>query len=390
MTTTLRLFDKDAYLQEFEAQVISCKEGEKGYEIILDQTAFFPEEGGQTSDTGTLFADKEIRVTDVQIREDVITHITDGPIPEGTKVTGRIDFEARYDKMQQHSGEHIFSGTVHRLFHYDNVGFHLSDSVVTMDFNGPLTPDEVTQIEDEVNRVIWEDVPIKTWYPEKEELDQLDYRSKKELTGAVRLVKIGPYDLCACCAPHVHTTGEIGLCKVVQLQNYKGGVRITICCGKRSLTDYRIKQDSVNAISNQLSAKPAEVSEACARILEECGIWKQRYNQLLGKLLSLEIEKLPADAENVLLWEETFDPVVSRNAVNEMMARFSGYCGLFCGNSVEGYRFIIGSAKEDCSALAGRIREIGGKGGGSKEMIQGSLKVDKETIEKLLNIRPKI
>ncbi|MCR4588833.1 MAG: alanyl-tRNA editing protein, partial [Lachnospiraceae bacterium] len=354
MTDTLKLFDADAYLTEFDGEVAECTPCKEGYALVLDQTAFFPEEGGQTADEGylcilsdaslhsadadenpslnkesdaALMQERQIPVKDVQIRDNVISHIVDTPLEAGTKVHGVIDFQVRYDKMQQHSGEHIFSGTVHQKFGYDNVGFRLSSNVVTMDFNGPMTPEQATEVEQFVNQVIWENIPIECWYPEKAELDALEYRSKKELEGAVRLVRIGAYDLCACCAPHVHRTGEIGLLKITGFQNYKGGVRISINCGKRALSDYHEKQASVSAISGLLSAKQEEVTAAVERLLEENGAWKQKYNQLLSTLLSRRIGELDAHLENVVLFEDTFDPVVSRNAVNEMTARFSGYCG---------------------------------------------------------------
>ncbi|MCR5032503.1 MAG: alanyl-tRNA editing protein [Lachnospiraceae bacterium] len=386
MTETLKLYDEDAYRQEFSATVLSCEEGKDGYALILDQTVFFPEEGGQSADTGYLCAEgstEQVQVKDVQIRDNVITHILEAPLAVGTKVVGHIDFAARYDKMQQHSGEHIFSGTVHRLFGYDNVGFRLSDHIVTMDFNGPLSPEQVAEVEEAVNRVIWENVPIVCRYVPKEELDRLEYRSKKELAGPVRLVQIASYDLCACCAPHVYTTGEIGLLKVTSLQNYKGGVRISICCGNRALQDYREKQESVTAVSNLLSAKPEEIGDAVSRLLEENGAWKQRYNVLMGKMLSDQIDSMDPAPENAILFEETFDPVVTRNAVNRMTERFSGYSALFCGSEEEGYRFIIGSKAKDCREIAAGIKELGGKGGGSAEMIQGSIHCERARLEQL-------
>ena len=218
---TVRLYDQDAYATEFEAEVLACEEVEKKekkvYQIWLDQTLFFPEEGGQSPDMGTIDG---IKVLDVQIKDEVITHTLAAPLAVGTTVKGVVDWKHRFYNMQQHSGEHIFSGIVHNRFGYDNVGFHLSDSIVTMDFNGVITAEDIEEIETEVNQAIIENIPVEVSYPTKEELKVLEYRSKIEIEGQVRIVTIPGYDVCACCAPHVRRTGEIGMLKVMNVQSY--------------------------------------------------------------------------------------------------------------------------------------------------------------------------
>ena len=232
---TEKLYDQDAYAVEFDAKVLSCEayhdKDESGYHVVLDRTLFFPEEGGQSPDKGTI---NGIEVTDVQIKKDVVTHSLKEPLAVDENVHGKIDWTHRFNNMQQHSGEHIFSGIVHSRFGYDNVGFHLSDNIVTMDFNGVLTADEVKEIETAVNDVIVKNLPVEITYPAKEELAALDYRSKIEIEGQVRIVTIPGVDVCACCAPHVKRTGEIGTLNVQSLSNYKGGVRISILSGFRA------------------------------------------------------------------------------------------------------------------------------------------------------------
>ena len=274
MTETIKLYDRDAYATEFEADIISCepnKADDKQFDIILNQTLFFPEEGGQSPDMGILGG---FRVVDVQIKNGVITHTVDisagdcceaeketgkqitgnefepekVELAAGVHVHGKIDWQHRFYNMQQHSGEHIFSGIVHRRFGFENVGFHLSDSVVTMDFSGVISPEDIAEVEHEVNVAISKNIPIEVTYPSRDELAQLEYRSKIEIEGQVRIVTVPGYDVCACCAPHVKRTGEIGMLKVMNYQNYKGGVRISILCGFRALEAFRQKCDIISEL----------------------------------------------------------------------------------------------------------------------------------------------
>ena len=212
MSETRKLYYEDVYQKEFTAEVLECRETDRGYEVVLDQTAFYPEGGGQPCDLGTL---NGISVVDVQEKGSEIVHYTEKPLETGSKVTGKIDWARRFDLMQQHSGEHIVSGLVHEAYGYDNVGFHMSSDVITVDFSGVLTETQLAEIEAETNQKIWENTPVEIFYPPKEELEKLSYRSKKELTGQVRLVRFPGSDLCACCGTHVTHTGEIGAVKTL-------------------------------------------------------------------------------------------------------------------------------------------------------------------------------
>ena len=196
----------------------------------------------------------------------MITHSLKEPLAVGETVHGIIDWTHRFNNMQQHSGEHIFSGIVHSRFGYDNVGFHLSDNIVTMDFNGVLTTDEVREVETAVNEVIVKNLPVEITYPSKEELKTLDYRSKIEIEGQVRIVTIPGVDVCACCAPHVKKTGEIGMLNVQSLSNYKGGVRISILSGFRALEEERKKSQVISSISGTLSANQELLPELVEKL----------------------------------------------------------------------------------------------------------------------------
>ena len=264
---TEKLYDKDSYLQEFQATVISCEQkNENTWRMVLDKTAFFPEGGGQTGDTGWL---NDVEVVDTHEKNGVIYHETKAPLEAGTQVAGKIDFAARFDKMQQHTGEHILSGIVCSTYNYNNVGFHLSSEITTLDFDGELSTEQVRELEIRVNQAIHENIPVKVKFPTKDELAEMDYRSKIEIEGQVRIVEIPGIDRCACCAPHVKTTAEVGLLKIQSCDRHRGGCRLTIVCGMRALKDYQQKQESVGKVSAALSAKPEKIAEAVEHLQEQ-------------------------------------------------------------------------------------------------------------------------
>ncbi|MBE5846427.1 MAG: hypothetical protein E7300_01980 [Lachnospiraceae bacterium] len=383
METTKRLFDEDAYLQTFMGTVASCKEAEdeahKGlYAVILDRTAFFPEEGGQSPDTGYI---GDATISDVQIRDDVITHYADRPLPAGSSFEGRIDWDRRFSNMQQHSGEHIFSGLVYSRFGYHNVGFHLSDHVVSMDFDGVLTPEDAAGIEKAVNGAIYANVPITVSYPSREEEQKLTYRSKKEIKGQIRLVTVEGYDICACCAPHVHRSGEIGILKVMSLQNYKKGVRITILCGYRALDAFRAKNAILSSLTGILTTGEEETVASVTRLKDEVRDLKGKCNLLKQELLQKRLSEVPGGQEDLLFFEDGIETSVLRHIVNEEVKKRSGFVAGFGGNDASGYAYIAGSVKKDCRDLLKHLQEaLGAKGGGKAEMIQGSVPSTKEKI----------
>lgn len=383
---TKKLYDIDAYQKEFDAVVLSCEEAiikeevvEKTvYQVVLDETLFFPEEGGQSPDKGVLGG---ANVLDVQIKKDVITHTLDTALEVGSRVHGEINWKHRFSNMQQHSGEHIFSGTVYRLFGFHNVGFHLSDNIVSMDFDGVLTEEDVAKVEYLVNEAIVRNLPITISYPDKETLDSLEYRSKIEIEGQVRIVTVGDVDVCACCAPHVRYTGEIGILKVMTLQNYKGGVRITILCGFRALEAFREKNAVVSALMNALTSNQDVLADRVEKLKASNQDYKYRLAVAKQKLMEIKIEQIPPEQEHVILFEQDIENPVMRNTVNELTIKHTGVCGIFVGDETEGYQFIIGSANVDCTKVAALLREeIKAKCGGSKQMIQGSVKAEERLI----------
>ncbi len=378
-----KLFYEDIHMIDFKATVTECNyiETKKVYEVVLDQTAFFPEEGGQVADRGTLARQA---VQDVRIKNDIIYHLLASPIAIGETVIGHVDWSQRFDFMQQHSGEHIISGLIHKHYGLQNVGFHLGLQEVTLDFNGELSWEQLREIEQEANDAVWQNLPVEITFPSSAELTQLEYRSKLNLTENVRIVTIPGYDTCACCAPHVETTGQIGLIKITNVQNHRGGIRVNILCGKRAVADYTEKQDSISAISVQLSAKQTAVTDAVDRLKGENLRLRELCNSLQANLIAHSVSSLPSPKESAhaVLFADIMNEIALRNAVNELTLQYAGYCAAFAGNDTDGYRFIIGSANLDCRELANRLRScFQAKGGGTAPMIQGTIMAERNELE---------
>lgn len=372
-TATKRLFEEDSSRKEFQAVVVSCENaGESVWNVVLDRTAFFPEGGGQAGDTGWL---DEIPVIDTVEKDGVIFHKVTAPLETGVQVQGHLDFQERFSKMQQHTGEHILSGIVHGIYGYDNVGFHLGAEITTLDFNGELTAEQVQDVEVKVNEAIFANLPVLVHYPSKEELENFDYRSKIEIEGQVRLVEIPGVDLCACCAPHVKFTGEVGILKILSCERHRGGCRLSIVCGMRSLLDYQQKQQMTGKVSALLSAKPEKLDEAVQHLQEQQQKLREQLNRIQNIYLQEKLEKIHAQDSCVCIFEESMDSIAMRNFVNGAMERCGGICGAFLGNEKVGYQYILGSSTKNVREIAQILNaQFQGKGGGKPQMVQGSLK----------------
>ncbi len=391
MSGTVKLYDIDAYQMEFVGIVLSCEERgldvenrENLFDVILDQTLFFPEEGGQDADTGFL---NGYEVLDVQIDGDIIRHTLRKPLEIGIQVSGCVDWKTRYSKMQQHSGEHIMSGLIHSHFGLDNVGFHLGQKNVTLDFNGFLTGEQLELMETLANEAIYKNVEISAEYPAKETLLTLDYRSKIEIDGAVRIVTIPGYDVCACCAPHVKRTGEIGMIKIVDAMKYKGGIRISILCGDRALENYRMFKQQAVAISGLLSAKQDALTDAVCKLKEDTFTLKGQIHSLQNALIEQKAAAVPDDTNHLFLFETALESMAHKNYVNLLTEKCSGICAVFVGDDSSGYRYIIRSRSADVRPVNEQLKtHFQAKGGGSAEMVQGSLQATKEQLLSLLQM----
>ena len=378
-----KLYYDSAYIKEFEAQVLSCQEGKKGWEITLSATAFYPEGGGQPADTGIL---GNVRVTDVHEKGGQVVHYTDGPLPVGEMVRGVIDWDRRFQHMQEHSGEHLVSGLIHQRFGYDNVGFHMGTDEVTIDFNGVLEWEDLMAIEEKANGMIWENLEISAVYPEKDELDAMEYRSKKELTGAVRIVSIPGGDVCACCGTHVERTGEIGLVKFLSMIHYKGGVRISLLCGKRAVEDYERKRDQVQKISVLLSARPGEIARAVEKLKEEEAKLQEKLVAAYDKLIASEVRDIKEGDGDIFILEPDFEAIQLRHLVNRLLEEKKGKTVLALGGAAEGsFLYVLGSRDGDMRQLSRELNGLlNGRGGGSAQMAQGTFFATKDQLQAIL------
>lgn len=385
----IKRYENESYLTVCETVVTTLEEESDGNYIRLGETIFFPEEGGQYADSGKIYFDGgEATVLDGIFKKGDIRYKVDVPIPMGTQVMCELDWSKRYMRMQQHSGEHIMVGLIHNLYGYDNVGFHLSDTApVTMDVNGPLDAEQVKLVETLANEAVFKNLPITMTYPTKEELPNLTYRSKIEIEGQVRLVHIGEgkekLDCCACCAPHVARTGEIGMIKVIDFQKYKGGTRISVLCGMRALEYVREQQMIITGLSRLLSV-PAEKLEATAAGLKtEIGELKYQVAKEKEQKVVSEIEALEAGKHLCVITEAVLDAATLKNCFNMLAEKAEGYAAVFTGNDTDGYRYNAGSRSLDSRELAKKMRAaLDAKGGGSAEMIQGKAGASREQIER--------
>ncbi|MBR5342976.1 MAG: alanyl-tRNA editing protein [Oscillospiraceae bacterium] len=368
---TERLYYEDSKLFFFLARVTACEAGKNGFLLELDRTAFFPEGGGQPADTGFI---GEARISDVHEREGRILHTADRYVAPGTELIGAVDAEQRLRRMQNHSGEHILSGVTHRLFGYDNVGFHMGAEGMTIDFSGELDEAQLRQIESMANEAVRADLPIRTWYPSSEELETLDYRSKKELAGAVRLVEIKGIDLCACCAPHVGRTGEVGMVKILSAERHRGGMRLTVICGLDALDDYRRRLESAGAVSRLLSVPQEKIAAGVERVLGEQAKLKEHAAALETELARRMAAEQAESGGNLCAFVpgEMLGEVALRELTNALADKCGGFAAVFAGSDEAGWRYIIGSRHLDLRAMSRAINAaIHGRGGGSPEMIQG-------------------
>ena len=359
--------------------MLRCDPAGERYAVELDQTVFFPEGGGQPADTGVLGG---AHVLDVQLLPDAIVHYTDAPLTPGAQVRGEIDWPQRFRRMQGHSGEHIISGLIHSEFGFDNVGFHLGEDAITMDYSGELTWPQLMDIERLANEAVYRNVQIRTEYPAPEQLAHMEYRSKLDLKEDVRIVTVEGYDVCACCAPHVSHTGEIGAIKFTSVMRHRGGVRVTILCGSDAESDYREKSAQVAALSAQLSVRQADVVPAVQRLLDEIAQQKAAAAELERRLNEQRLQLLQETPGSICVIDRFDDPVAMREFVNAGMLLASGVCAAFTGSDAEGYRYIIGSRTVDLRAEAKAINAaISGRGGGKPTMIQGSCTAPAAVIE---------
>lgn len=404
---TNRLFYKDTYQKEFEATVTGCFPCEKGYAVTLDQTAFYPEGGGQPCDLGTIYIDdRAIAVTDVQEAagdapavtgetsevplttalpsKDDILHYCEAPVQVGTKVRGVLDWQRRITNMREHSGEHIISGIICHNYGVNNIGFHMGKDYVTIDFDGLLTQEQILAAQWQANLKVMENVEILAEYPDKDTLAVLRYRSKKEIEGAVRIVTIPGADVCACCGTHVRSTGEVGPICVTGTEHFKNGIRLTILIGEKALRDYAQKTENTGRISTILSAKPENTADAVEKLQENYTQLKTEYTGMRLELLNQKADALPAGSPSAILFEQNLSPMEVRKLADKLQTK-AAFCAVFSGDDQDGYKYVIISSQTDVVSFGKAFNAaLNGRGGGKAPMIQGSLTASRKEIEAYL------
>lgn len=374
---TEKLYDNSSYLTEFTANVISCTPCEKGYRITLDKTAFFPEEGGQYSDKGFL---NHAEVFDVQIENQELVHYCSDSL--SGEVVGKIDFERRFRNMQNHTGEHIISGLIHSLFGGENVGFHLGELEVTCDYDIVLTEEQLKIIELEANKAIYKNLPVTAYYPTAEEIKNINYRSKKDIAEQLRIVTIESVDCCACCAPHVKNTGEVGIIKILSSMKLRGGIRLFIACGLDAFMDYSLKHNEIKTISTLMAAKPEESAAGVQRLISNIKTQAHKINLLCSQISQHKIESIEKCDSNIVVFTSCCDTKSLRELVNKAKEKSGNICAAFSENAINDYSYVIYSEISDICELATDIsKKLGGRGGGKSPMIQGSVKAEKQAIK---------
>ena len=374
---TVKLYYEDAYIKSFTARVLSSEPSGELYDVVLDRTAFFPEEGGQYSDTGLIM---DSRVSSVFERSGTVHHLVTSPIPVGETVSCSIDFDERYEKMQCHTAEHILSGIFHSEYGYDNVGFHLGAEIVTMDINAILSEEQIERVELLANRAVYANVPVSASFPEADELSALEYRSKLDLTENVRIVTIVGYDSCACCAPHVARTGEIGIIRITDFVKHRGGTRITMSAGIRAYREIKAEYASIKRISRALSTPRVEIADGVEKLLSDLEFSRSEYKSARAALMAAKAENLLGGGENYLALLEGATADELRELSNLLLPSVRGILVLLGGEAPE-RKYVISSETVNLSAEAKKINAaLSGRGGGKPCMIQGALSADLDSV----------
>lgn len=365
--------------RSFDATVTGCRAYKDGlFAVTLSDTLFYPEGGGQPGDTGTLSG---VRVTDTRLSGDEIIHVCEAELSVGQTVHGELDWEHRFRHMQCHTGEHIFSGIAHELYGCNNVGFHLSRDCVTIDFDRVLTPEQLAEVERQTNEAVFADVPTVISYPDADTLHTLDYRSKKELTGTVRIVEAGGRDVCACCGLHVARSGMVGCVKVGTQTPHRGGIRLTLLIGWDAVRDYDQKQKSVTEISHIFSAKPHEVAQAVELMASRNDRYKAEVIALHEQIFRLKAALLPSNQDRLWSFAENLSPVQIRQFA-DILAEQTGWAAVFSEAPNGGYQYAICGHNVDVRPICKELNQaLNGHGGGKPAVVQGAVQASQSEIE---------
>ena len=382
---THRLYYDDVYLKEFDAVVLDCRQEGGRWEIILDRSAFFPEGGGQNGDRGKLSdtcSGVTADVLDTREQDEDVILVCSSPMEKGSRVHGTLDWEYRFDRMQNHSGEHIVSGLIHTTFGYNNVGFHMSTDRMTIDLDGELSEDDLRDIERRANEIVWQNAAIRTDVYTEEEAENIEFRSKRELHGQIRVVSIPGADVCACCGTHVALTGEIGPIRIISHERFRGGIRMELMCGRWAYEYMTQLLMQSHEVSTLLSSQMHQIAPAVKKLVDD-------QNQMKGRMIGLYYEQIEKKAQelagrgDVLIFADHYTPVLVQKLTARVMEMTPFKVFSFAGNDEEGYKYAVGQTDGDLKEFVKDMNgQLSGKGGGRPFFLQGSVSSYRESIEK--------
>ncbi len=369
-----KLYYEDCLLREFTANVTGCQQTEKGWEVTLDATAFYPEGGGQACDLGTL---GDARVLDVQEQDSKIVHLCDKPL-SGT-VQGKLDWERRFDLMQQHTGEHILSGLIYDRFGWHNTGFHVGKDAMEVDFDGPIPQEALAELEQAANAIVWENRPVNCWIPSPQQLPQVSYRTKRTLDWPVRIVEVPDVDTCACCGVHVAYTGQVGLIKILSAAKFHQGIRIQLVCGKRAYDHIAAAYEQNRQVSQAFSAKVLETGAAAQKTLDTLAAEKLRANTLQSQLFDW-IAKDYVNRKDVLFFATPLEGGQLRELAEKIANHCTGYAAVFSPKE-GGFAYCLAQPEGDLRQLCTDMNAaLSGRGGGKPAFQQGTVSATEEKI----------
>ena len=376
---TRKLYYEDSFLKKFSARVLSCEESDGKFAVYLDQTAFYPEGGGQAGDTGILGG---VRVLDTREQGQAVCHFCEKPLTVGRTVEGEIDWEPRFYRMQQHSGEHIVSGILHRIYGCHNTGFHMGSDVTTIDFDAVIPPEALAGVEQEANEAVYANIPFHIWVPSPEELPTVNYRTKRALSWPVRIVEIPGYDTCACCGTHVKATGTIGLIKIFSAVPFRGGTRIEMACGRRALEILNSAYEQNRQVSQAFSARVNETGAAARRMNELLEAEKFRATGLQMQIYDSIAEKY-TDAGDCLCFQKDLDGTGLRELCDRIAVACGGMAAVFSGADGQGYGYCLGTKDGDLREFNREMNStLNGRGGGKPRFQQGRVSAGETEIRR--------
>lgn len=387
---TDRLYYQDSYLKDFDARVVERTDQNGKPAVVLDRTAFYPTSGGQPHDTGWI---NEVRILDVFEEGKKIVHIAERDI-EGNSIKGVIDWERRFDHMQQHTGQHILSQSFIRNFQAETIGFHLGEEVSHIDLSvKEIRVDDLSETEDLANEIIQRNLPIKIAFADEKDVQDYSLRRETKREGEIRIIKIENFDASACGGTHLKSTGEVGLIKIRKVEKVGSKIRVDFYCGRRALRDYRWKNSLIVEFANHFTTADKDLKDSILKLEEEHKRLKKHLREAKEKLITFEAENLYKKAEKI-----HGHRIIKRIFKGRDIQELKILCSILkekekticlLGNKVQGALFIFSRSEDvdlDLAIILKKSMElVGGRGGGRQDFAQGG-GVGVSSVEKAMDM----